>query len=228
MTKTVSIGSPPIEVHLRRSARAKRYSLRIANSDGKVSLTLPNRASEHAALDFARRQEGWLRVALGKRPPVLRPAQDQSVLYLGQKIAVQQGHSRSVTLTEAGLLIPGPPEMMGAKLKGFFRVQARHKLAEASEKYAARLGRKIGQITLRDTTSRWGSCTSSGNLMFSWRLIMAPPAVLDYVAAHEVAHLIEMNHSAAFWQVVAGLMPDYQTHRRWLKAHGTKLHQIHF
>jgi len=228
MTRQVAIGCPPIEVHLRRSARARRYSLRISSVDGKVSLTLPQRASEIAAVEFARRQEGWLRSALDKRPDTVFPAFGGTVPYLGCDTAILPGASRTVQAAANGLLVPGPETTVGAKLKGFFRVQAREKLDAASRTYAAQLQCNIGRINLRDTRSRWGSCTANGNLMYSWRLIMAPPAVLDYVAAHEVSHLVEMNHSPAFWALVANLMPDFNTHRQWLKLYGSALHRVRF
>jgi len=100
---------------------------------------------------------------------------------------------------------------------------ARERLLGAVARHAEALGRPAGKITLRDTRSRWGSCSSKGDLMFSWRLIMAPPAVLDYVAAHEVAHLAEMNHSARYWAVCEQLCPEYRVHRRWLKQSGAAL-----
>jgi len=115
-----------------------------------------------------------------------------------------------------------------ARLKAFLKLQARGRLQVACEFYAERLGRGFGKITLRDTRSRWGSCSANGDLMFSWRLIMAPPEVLDYVAAHEVAHLVEMNHSAAYWDVVRGIYPDYEAPRCWLKANGGLLHRYRF
>jgi hypothetical protein len=105
---------------------------------------------------------------------------------------------------------------------------ARDRLAGACDDYAARLGKPYARITMRDTRSRWGSCTSDGALMFSWRLIMTPPEVLDYVAAHEVAHLAEMNHSPAFWAVVAQLCPGYAPLRDWLKREGGALQAIRF
>ena len=228
MNRTVKIGSPPIEVHLRRSARARRYSLRISNADGKVSLTLPNRASERAALDFAYRQEDWLRAALGKRPAAVVPEIGGKVLYLGQEVSLLQGTARSVKAGPEGLFLPGSVETLGARLKGFFKVQAREMLAAASHYYASQLGRDICALSLRDTRSRWGSCTADGRLMYSWRLIMVPPEVLEYVAAHEVSHLVQMNHSAEFWAVVEGLMPDYQRHRKWLKANGARLNHFQF
>jgi predicted metal-dependent hydrolase len=116
----------------------------------------------------------------------------------------------------------------GAQVKALFRLHARDALAAASDRYAHALGRTYARLSIRDTRSRWGSCSSQGTLMYSWRLIMAPPAVLDYVAAHEVAHLVEMNHQPAFWDVVAGICPDYATHRAWLRTHGDSLHRINF
>ena len=96
-------------------------------------------------------------------------------------------------------------------------------VAEASDRHARALGRRFTALALRDTRSRWGSCTHEGRLMYSWRLAMAPPEVLDYVAAHEVAHLRHMDHSPRFWAAVAGLMPGYAIHRDWLRRHGADL-----
>jgi predicted metal-dependent hydrolase len=90
------------------------------------------------------------------------------------------------------------------------------------------VGRSYTSLALRDTRSRWGSCSPDGRLMYSWRLIMAPPQVLDYVAAHEVAHLVELNHSPAYWRVVTGICPDWKRHRDWLRTHGSSLHRLRF
>ncbi|MDG1999702.1 MAG: M48 family metallopeptidase, partial [Amylibacter sp.] len=97
-----------------------------------------------------------------------------------------------------------------------------------SESYAKMVGRSFSRITIRDTRSRWGSCTSDGNLMYSWRLIMAPPSVQAYVAAHEVCHLVEMNHSDAFWRQVAAIYPNYKKQREWLRHQGSHLHRYQF
>ncbi|MGB5557542.1 MAG: M48 family metallopeptidase, partial [Paracoccaceae bacterium] len=126
------------------------------------------------------------------------------------------------------LLVPGAPEQAAARIRAFLKLAARDRLNVAVDRYADLAGRRVSNITLRDTRSRWGSCTSDGRLMFSWRLIMAPPRVLDYVAAHEVAHLVEMNHSPAYWAVVRRIYPDYEVQRRWLRAHGQKLHAVRF
>ena len=87
------------------------------------------------------------------------------------------------------------------------------------------LGVKVKRISIRDQSSRWGSCTSAGSLSFSWRLILAPPYVLDYLAAHEVAHLVEMNHSARFWRVVGKVCPHTERAKTWLDTHGNDLHR---
>ena len=113
-----------------------------------------------------------------------------------------------------------------AAITAFLKLAAREHLAERSDHHAAQLAVGYNRLVVRDTRSRWGSCSSSGALMYSWRLIMAPDAVSDYVAAHEVAHLVEMNHSAAFWAVVEGLCPDYRTHRLWLRENGGALHAV--
>ena len=126
------------------------------------------------------------------------------------------------------VLVPGPEERVAARLLGFLKTHARSRLAEASDRYSARLGRGYARLTLRDTRSRWGSCTADGGLMYSWRLILAPPEVLEYVAAHEVAHLQEMNHSADFWALVTQLYGPYQAQRRWLHREGAALHRIRF
>jgi predicted metal-dependent hydrolase len=146
----------------------------------------------------------------------------------GHQCEVRQGGGRAVRLQGAVLEVPGAVDAMAGRLRGWLRAQARDRLAEASDRYAQKLGRRYDRITLRDTRSRWGSCTHDGGLMYSWRLIMAPPEVLDYVAAHEVAHLAEMNHSPAFWAVVERLYGDWRAPRRWLHQDGKRLHLYRF
>jgi predicted metal-dependent hydrolase len=111
------------------------------------------------------------------------------------------------------------------RVRDFLKREAKRDLTAASRRYAASLGVAIKRVTVRDQVSRWGSCTADGALSFSWRLILAPPYVLDYLAAHEVAHLIEMNHSRAFWRVVARICPDWRRAKDWLNAQGNALHR---
>jgi len=135
---------------------------------------------------------------------------------------------RGAALRDGRLEVPDDPARVGARVRAFLKEQARGRLVAASERHATALGCDFGRITLRDTRSRWGSCSSRGDLMYSWRLVMAPPEVLDYVAAHEVAHLAEMNHSPAFWALVGQLCPGHRAPRAWLRAHGTLLHRVRF
>lgn len=226
MPERIEIGAPPIAVVLKKSARARRFSLRISNVDGTVSLTMPKRAAKRDALAFAAAQEGWMRKHLDKQPDRITPVFGGTILIDGQPVPLLQGLGRTVVFSEGTLLVPGTEEQLAGKLRAYLKTLARDRLSQASERYAAMVGRKVSRITLRDTRSRWGSCTSDGNLMYSWRLVMAPRAVQDYVAAHEVCHLLEMNHSPAYWAHVAAIYPDYQAQRQWLRNNGAQLHRV--
>ena len=221
-------GSPPVEITLRRSARTRRFSLRVSRLDGRVTLSMPLRAHESEALRFAAEQEGWIRSTLAQMPM-------QQIIGIGDTVPVEgvmrrlvAGGGRSVRLEDDSLLVPGDPAQAAARAGAFLKVLARDRLAAACDRHATRLGRPYTRLTLRDTRSRWGSCAHDGALMFSWRLVMAPPSVLDYVAAHEVAHLAQMNHSPAFWAVVEQLYPRWQTQRAWLHSEGQALHGYRF
>lgn len=219
-------GSPPVPLTLRKSARARRISLRISQLDGRVTLTYPNGVSESDALNFARQKESWIRQHLSDRP-------DPSVVQFGQHIPVEGTQRRIVRATGRRVLLQAdqisvPEGAEARRLARFLKELARDRLTGACDDYAAMLGRAYASISIRDTRSRWGSCSSEGGLMFSWRLILAPPDVLHYVAAHEVAHLAEMNHSPAFWAQVERLFGDYKEQRRWLRDNGAQLHQFRF
>ncbi len=221
-------GLPDLDITLRRSARARRFSLRVSSLDGRVTLSMPARAREAEAIAFARSQEGWLRQALARVPDGADVAMGTEIPFEGRSLRLMPGTGRAIRIEGDSLLVPGDPAQVGARVAAWVRARARDRLVTAVDHYAAQIGRKVAQVALRDTRSRWGSCTAEGRLMFSWRLILAPPAVLDYVAAHEVAHLVEMNHSPAFWAVVERLYPGWQPQRAWLRRHGSALHAIRF
>jgi predicted metal-dependent hydrolase len=228
MAEQIEIGDPPIPVQIKRSARARRYSLRISNKDGAISLTVPKYAAMGDAMAFARAQEGWMRKHLAKQLKPLPLVFGGSVLFDGEYRRIEPQAGRAVRFEDGILYVPGKADKLPAKLRGYFKTMARERMVAASMHYADLLGKPIGRITLRDTRSRWGSCTSDGNLMYSWRLIMAPRPVQAYVAAHEVCHLVEMNHSDAYWALVAGIFPEYKARRGWLKNNGTILHRYMF
>ena len=221
-------GSPPVDITLRRSARATRFSLRVSSLDGRVTLSVPARAREADAMAFARSQEGWLRAALAKQTRPAAMGFGSLVLIEGREVALRPGSGRAPRLKGDSLLLPGAEAQAAARTAAYLRAMARDRLAEASDHYAGLLGRRVTRITLRDTRSRWGSCSHDGALMYSWRLVMAPPSVLCYVAAHECAHLVEMNHAPAFWAVVARLYPEWPRERTWLRSHGARLHGYRF
>jgi predicted metal-dependent hydrolase len=221
-------GPPPLDITLRRSARARRFSLRVSRLDGRVTLSLPPGAREAEAMAFARQQEPWIRRALADLPQTAAVALGALIAVEGRLLRLEAGPGRLVHIRGDSLLIPGNPAQAGVRAGAFLKHLARDRLTQASDRYAQMIGRPYSRLTLRDTRSRWGSCTADGALMYSWRLAMAPPAVLDYVAAHEVAHLAQMNHSPAFWAIVARLVPGYAAQRRWLKLHGQALHGPRF
>jgi predicted metal-dependent hydrolase len=228
MSGPVLLGHPPIPLVLRRSARAKRISLRISQLDGRVTLTLPKRLPEREALEFAREKEPWIRRHLASRGSDIEIGLGAELPIGGRLHRVVAGSGRRVTFADGSVAVPGAADRVAARLAGHLKEIARARLAEASDHYARKLGKGYTRLTLRDTRSRWGSCTQDGGLMYSWRLVLAPTDVLDYVAAHEVAHLAEMNHSPAFWDTVEQLYGAYDTPRRWLRANGSDLHRYRF
>ncbi|MFZ7092289.1 M48 family metallopeptidase [Primorskyibacter sp. 2E233] len=221
-------GNPPIKVILRRSARARRLSLRLSRLDGRVTLTLPKGVSESEGRDFVLAKESWLRGHLDQQQAEVYVTHGAILPVLGAPLPILAGAGRSVRLTEGAIEVPGAEAQVPRRVQAFLKTLARDRLAEASDRYSGALGRPYTRLTLRDTRSRWGSCTADGGLMYSWRLILAPPEVLEYVAAHEVAHLAEMNHSAAFWRLVEDLYGDWKQPRGWLRTEGAALHRYRF
>ncbi|MEX0285577.1 MAG: M48 family metallopeptidase [Paracoccaceae bacterium] len=219
-------GLPPVTVHLRRSARARRLSLRVSQLDGRVTLTMPDYADESEALAFAETKADWVRKHLARRPEDETVGIGTVLPVEGQLRRVVEHKARGVELTADEIRVSA---RSGARrIRAFLIELARDRLTAASDRYAAQLGRGYNSLALRDTRSRWGSCSDGGRLMYSWRLVMAPVEVLEYVAAHEVAHLKEMNHSAAFWSEVERLYGPYDVERRWLRENAGALHRFRF
>lgn len=223
-------GTPDVAVLLRRSRQARRLSLRVSQLDGRVTLSMPLALPLAQAQRFLAERADWVRDALSgvAGQVIIRPG--ALVPWQGQPLQITEARVRSAVAEGGHLLVPPDPggQRTARRVAAFLRFSALQQLTGASDLYAGALGHGYRQICLRDTRSRWGSCTVDGRLMYSWRLVMAPPAVLAYVAAHEVAHLAEMNHSPRFWAHVARLMPDYAQHRGWLRAHGRELHRYVF
>ncbi len=228
MTQIIQLGQPPIDVLIKRSSRARRLSLRVSGVDGQVSLTVPNRSALKEAENFLREKEPWIRRHLEKQPEASAVEPGAIIPVEGVDRKIVETATRVVRLHPHWIEVPYGPEKAAPRVRAFLKNLARDRLSAASAHYAELVGKSFGRITLRDTRSRWGSCTTEGNLMYSWRLVLAPSEVLEYVAAHEVSHLVEMNHSEAYWAVVERVMPDYKRPRKWLRDNGGALHRVVF
>jgi predicted metal-dependent hydrolase len=231
-TLLVKHGSQVFAIRLRRHRRARRYTLRIHPTDREAILTMPPRGTLAEAKDFAQLHGGWIAARLGRLPKAA-PFHAGTVVPLRgtPHRIVHRAGERGTVWTETRdsgeriLCVAGGAEHMDRRVHDYLKREARKDLHKASLAYADDLGVRVKRVSIRDQSSRWGSCTSAGSLSFSWRLILAPPYVLDYLAAHEVAHLVEMNHSARFWRVVGRVCGHVERAKAWLDTHGNDLHR---
>lgn len=219
-------------VRLRRHRQARRYTLRIQAATREVVLTMPPRGSLKEAKAFAEKHGGWIAARLHRLPKATPFAHGTIVPLRGQshRIAHRKGRRGTVWIEigedgERTICVAGDTPHVDRRVGDFLRREAKSDLEMASLRAAERLGVEIRRVSVRDQSSRWGSCSTTGVLSFSWRLILAPPFVLDYLAAHEVAHLVEMNHSTRFWRLVNRICPNVRRAKTWLDVHGTDLHR---
>jgi len=220
-------------VRLRRHRQARRYTLRIDAATREVVLTMPPRGSLREAKEFAQKHGGWIAARLKRLPEAAPFAHGTEVPLRGvpYRIMHRRGERGTVwteTDAQGGMLlcVAGEGAHVNRRINDFLKREAQRDLEAASRRYAGKLGVAFKRIAVRDQSSRWGSCSTTGVLSYSWRLILAPPFVLDYLAVHEVAHLIEMNHSPRFWRLVNGVCSDANRAKAWLDIHGTDLHRF--
>lgn len=226
-TRIVQIGEQRVNVTLRPSARARRIGLRIDPQPGTVTLTTPAHIDPQIAWEFMLENTGWIVERLGRRRPPVQFSHGAEIPYRGQPHVIESlPDARGlIACTDGVICVPGRPEHLARRLCDWLKAAARTTLTDAATMHAIAFSREPGRISIRDQKSRWGSCAASGNLSFSWRLILAPPEILDYVAAHEAAHLVEMNHSPAFWKLVHSRVDDPAAADKWLRDHGPDLHR---
>ena len=226
-------GEDTFRVILRRRVTARRMTLRVSTTTRDIVLTVPEHTELDAAVSFADAHGGWIAARLARVPE--RVAFLQGALIPVRGVPHRIVHwscvrgTTSATTGPAGesiIAVSGEAPHVARRVKEFLEREARRDLAVAVKRYTELLGVPARRITVRDTKSRWGSCSASGSLNFSWRLILAPPFVLDYLAAHEVAHLKELNHSHRFWRTLHKLCPQTEEAERWLKRHGAELHKF--
>lgn len=267
----VNVSGLDMTVSVRRSNRAKRFTLKVSHTERSAILTLPDRGRIEDASDFVVRHYDWLKKQIEKLPaPVaisdgavipLRgvahrltfagPIRHMGVVWVdGPDQADFAEHDRKIAALNQSTLpqqhcnidrlqkvpaldephprlcVSGSPEHAARRLIDWLKIEARKDLFYRVHHHSNNIGIYPKRISVRDQSTRWGSCSSNGNLSFSWRLIFAPSFVLDYVAAHEVAHLKEMNHGPRFWRVVRDTMPDMHRARVWLKKNGSELHRF--
>ncbi|TWB22772.1 hypothetical protein FBZ89_103402 [Nitrospirillum amazonense] len=219
----------PVEV--RRSPRARRLSLKVDGATDTVRVTVPPRVGDAEVAGFVGRHLDWVNARLAALPPRQPFVDGMAVPLLGRSAIIhhdpgRRGGARLVEgLAGLELRVGGEAEFLNRRVTDFLKAEARRHLSALTAETAARAGLRASGVSVRDTRSRWGSCSATGRISYSWRLILAPPQIVAYVVAHEVAHLKEMNHGPNFWALCAVLAGDVDKPRAWLKAHGGRLHR---
>ncbi len=219
-----------VAVRFLRNRRARRIILRL-DQDGiedGVVVTLPARTGAEEGLDLVLDKADWVLKRLDDLAPWVAFADGAWVPLGGVDHVIRHtAEKRGVVRLEDGeILVAGRLEHLAQRVRDWFRGQARDRIRLLVRDKAEAIGRTPGRVTIRDTKSRWGSCSVEGNLSFCWRLVMAPDRVLDYVVAHEVSHWAEHNHGPRFWDLVGRLTEDVDEGRDWLKLNGERLHRI--
>ena len=214
-----------LEVRVTLNPRARRMIVKVNPATGEISVTAPSRRGLAHALDFARGEKDWIVSQLAKAPGPVLMSPGAVMPLRGKPHEIRQAARgpAPVWLEDGIIWVSGHAAHAPRRVQDFLKTEARKMFEVRSLHYASKLGVKPSRITVRDTATRWGSCSSARSLSFSWRLILAPDFVLDYVVAHEVAHLKEMNHSPRFWAHVKSLIADKGVAQAWLAANGREL-----
>ena len=218
-----------IEVTMRLNPRARRLIVKVHPSTGEVTVVAPSRRGLDRALDFARGEAPWIARQLARVPKPIALTVGARVPFLGREhVVMRAADSRGAVARDAEaatIFVGGRDEHVQRRLVDYLKREARRRLDQRSHAFAAMIDASVRRVTVRDTASRWGSCSTSKSISYSWRLILAPEFVLDYVVAHEVAHLREMNHGPRFWRLVRSIVPDIETPQAWLRKNGSALHR---
>jgi hypothetical protein len=221
------IGRKRVAVAVRASARAKHISLHVDTTTGMVELVLPRGTSRREGLEFAREKSKWISGHLARMPPLV-PFKDGAVIPvfgINRHVRHRPGARGGVWREGNEIYISGQAAHLPRRLTDWLKGEAKRVIAAHAREKAAQINRDVARVSVREVRSRWGSCSDLGNLNFSWRLIFAPKPVMDYVIAHEVAHLVEMNHGKRFWRVVDRITADAQGSRKWLVKNGARLYR---
>jgi predicted metal-dependent hydrolase len=223
----IDLGDRRAPLVARVNRRARRLIVKVDAAAGRVLVTAPSKRALPEALDFARARAGWIRDRFDEMGPARPFAIGMRTPYRGDLVDIVAGESSlraGVRCEDGRIVCGGEPRHANRRILEFMKREARREISARVDDYANALGRNRGAITIRDTRSRWGSCSEDGSLSFSWRLILAPPPILDYVCAHECAHLVHLDHSPAFWRIVRSLGVDARAARDWFALHGAGLY----
>jgi predicted metal-dependent hydrolase len=227
----LKIDGKSVEIILRTNPRARRFIVKVDPATGEVSVVAPSLRSLDRALDFARKERDWIAGRLADVPEPVPLELGSVLMFRGIEHMIKSGEGGRTPVWidrdafRPTIRVAGLPEHASRRLLDWLKREARRRIDERVTVYAAMLGVKPKRITIRDTSSRWGSCSSARSLSFSWRLVLAPPNVLDYVVAHEVCHLRELNHKPRFWRLVEMIVPDIERSQTWLSENGALLHR---
>ena len=224
------VGRSTYPITVKRLASARRYTLRVRTAQRDIVLSMPQRGSLTTAAAFAEKHAYWIVTRIRKLADDIGFADGATVPFRGVPHLIEhRPTTRGTVKIERGapplLAVSGEEPHLPRRLTDWFKKQALKDLTAAVERHCLAANAKYASVSIKDTASRWGSCSSAGALSFSWRLVLAPPFVLDYLAAHEVAHLKEMNHSLRFWRLCERLCPETKEAKAWLRVHGAELHR---
>jgi len=227
-SEILALPGGPARVEWRRSARARRVSLRIDPRGGAVVVTLPHRAARTAGMALLMNNAEWVTARLAALPGAIVFIDGAEVPLHGAPHRIRHvPRARGGAWVEGGEIhVSGDAGFLPRRVADFLRAEARRSITDLVGEKAILARVKPARITLKDTSSRWGSCASNGNLAFSWRLVMAPRFVQDYVTAHEVAHLRHMNHGPRFWALVEQITPHTAEAMAWLRSDGMRLLRV--
>ena len=227
-TATIYYEGRPVDVVVEQNPRARRVRLKVGRSSRRAVLVLPRSVSLKRGLQFAQSKAGWVVEQLSALPEKRVFQDGSSFSFLGRESVVHHSPTakRGVWFEQNVIWVSGQREHLARRVRDFIKKEFALYALRRSRETAEKINARVQRVTVRDTTSRWGSCSRTGHISLSWRLALAPMFVADYVRAHEVAHLSQMNHSPAFWKVVAELAPDYKQAERWLKKNAAFLYSF--
>ena len=211
------------EIHLEKSTRAKHILLK-QNPKGEIVLICPRLCPKMMAVRFAKTQIPWIQAHLQYAPKEQVFKSGDTITLLGNNYTLQSGKLTEIQGDQ--LIISGRPEFFHRRVCSYAQKVLLNHVQQQVALLTKKLNVQAGRITLRNTSSRWGSCSSTHNLSFCWKIAFAPVDVIDYLVAHEVAHLVQLNHSPKFWALVDELTPYRAASERWLKKNGRKLQSI--